>query len=371
MESLMVNNVELFPRFHEQVKIDFSKHQAKMENIELELSENTSDIQRILLDLMSKSVKEVKQSGIDLGSFSVESLLTWYGMKRWIDERVQPVWDLLNAQAKNAIADLKELKKLASVLIYSSPVFFYHLCMKLKAERIEKQDIGWIEWPSAMEVFRLAKARVFDPKGQRRIESVAKWDAFQMLLHEIEQKSKDTTGNKLLIVTKDYNSYLPVKYLLHEKSSAILDAEFDELILGKDSSQCDSDRPLFNKNLEIFLHKSGSTAFGIDPILSDMQPQFILLYEMDLECIRQIESYKARRPKVPCHVFTLCYKKSIDEQQFLTSSKKEISSFEFMIENKDTMVKDVGRESVNDSDYRKGFNVMIKVSTLNFLNDKL
>ena len=33
MSSLMVSNVELFPRFHELVKKDFMNHQPKLENI--------------------------------------------------------------------------------------------------------------------------------------------------------------------------------------------------------------------------------------------------------------------------------------------------------------------------------------------------
>ena len=77
-------------------------------------------LQRILLDLMSRSVKEIKSCGIDLGQYSVESLITWHGLKRWTQESVQPVWDLLTPQAKQTIGDLKELKKLAYLLIYSS-----------------------------------------------------------------------------------------------------------------------------------------------------------------------------------------------------------------------------------------------------------
>ena len=69
---------------------------------------------------MSKSVKEVKSCGLDLGSYSVETLITWHGLKNWTQDFVQPVWDLLTPNTKQTVADLKELKKLAYVLIYSS-----------------------------------------------------------------------------------------------------------------------------------------------------------------------------------------------------------------------------------------------------------
>ena len=39
MSTLMINNLELFPRFHDKVKTDFSKHLPKVENIEVGLTD--------------------------------------------------------------------------------------------------------------------------------------------------------------------------------------------------------------------------------------------------------------------------------------------------------------------------------------------
>ena len=67
-------------------------------------------------------------------------------------------------------------------------MYFHYLAEKLKREHLEKHELGWIEWPGAMDVFRIAKARVFDEKGNKIIENVPKWDCFKMIIDEIKQK---------------------------------------------------------------------------------------------------------------------------------------------------------------------------------------
>ena len=53
MSTLMINHLELFPRFHEKIKTDHSKHLPKVENIEVCLTDKMIELQRILLDLMT------------------------------------------------------------------------------------------------------------------------------------------------------------------------------------------------------------------------------------------------------------------------------------------------------------------------------
>ena len=52
-----------------------------------------------------------------------------------------------------------------------------------------------------------------------------------------------------------------------------------------------------------------------------------------------METFKGRRPGLPCRVITLTYKNSIEEQQFLTQSKREIKAFEDLIKEKETLAK--------------------------------
>lgn len=160
-----------------------------------------------------------------------------------------------------------------------------------------------------------------------------------------------------MIIVKEYNSYICIKQLLTLTPEELLNKEFKTLVLNKEI-ETDDDLKLDFENLEVFIHlqHSSNNAFGVTSVLSDLQPEYIIIYEMDLECIRQIESYQVRRPNVYCRVNTITYKQSIDEQQYLTTSKREISAFEYIIENKDTMVKDMDREEVDGSDYSQGYN---------------
>ena len=93
---MLLDDVQLFPRFHEMVKSSLKKSEPKLENIEIEISEKTKKLQRILLDLLQKSVVEIRKSGVEMGKYSVESLITWYGLENWVNEHVEPVWDILS-----------------------------------------------------------------------------------------------------------------------------------------------------------------------------------------------------------------------------------------------------------------------------------
>ena len=111
---------------------------------------------------------------------------------------------------------MKELKALSYALIYSSPVYFYTLAEKYKKEHTENRDLGWLEWPGAMEVFSLGKRRIFDAKGNKNMEIMPKWEAFRMLVSEVKEISKTDKIEKpkLMIIAKDYRSYATIKKLL-------------------------------------------------------------------------------------------------------------------------------------------------------------
>ena len=55
--------LKLIPRFHEMVKSDFEKSSPKLGNIEIEITDSIRRLQRILLDLLQKSLLDIKKSG--------------------------------------------------------------------------------------------------------------------------------------------------------------------------------------------------------------------------------------------------------------------------------------------------------------------
>ena len=53
---------------------------------------------------------------------------------------------------------------------------------------------------------------------------------------------------------------------------------------------------------DIYIHVSQNKeqTFGISSILDDLEPETIIIFEVNLDILRQIEAYKARRPSLPC-----------------------------------------------------------------------
>lgn len=72
-----------------------------------------------------------------------------------------------------------------------------------------------------------------------------------------------------------------------------------------------------------------------------MSPDYVVLYNINISAIRQIETFEARyqrHKKRRLKVFVLMHGKTVEEQSFLTSLRREKQSFELLIETKRTMV---------------------------------
>lgn len=82
-------------------------------------------------------------------------------------------------------------------------------------------------------------------------------------------------------------------------------------------------------------------ASSLNQTLNDMQPDYVILYNVNIAAIRQIETYEARlqrHPKRRLTVFVLMHGKTVEEQSFLTSLRREKRAFEFLINAKRTML---------------------------------
>ncbi|KAL4235664.1 DNA repair endonuclease XPF [Mactra antiquata] len=84
--------------------------------------------------------------------------------------------------------------------------------------------------------------------------------------------------------------------------------------------------------------------------LAEVQPRYIILYDPDLEFVRQLEVYRASNPSTPLRVYFLMYTGSVEEQRYLTSVRKENETFEYLIREKATMVIPEEREGKMEND---------------------
>ncbi|XP_014681675.1 PREDICTED: DNA repair endonuclease XPF-like [Priapulus caudatus] len=81
-----------------------------------------------------------------------------------------------------------------------------------------------------------------------------------------------------------------------------------------------------------------SDPYSLSRVLHQVEPRFVVLYDIDLAFIRQLEVYKAARPNMALRVYFMMYADSTDEQRYLTMLRKEKEAFEFLIREKASMV---------------------------------
>ncbi|XP_053658492.1 DNA repair endonuclease XPF [Anopheles marshallii] len=100
----------------------------------------------------------------------------------------------------------------------------------------------------------------------------------------------------------------------------------------------ESNRPL----VFIQTFKSETSGLGsLDRTLEQIRPRYIVMYHTNVTAIRQIEVYEARQQRqlmARVRVFAIIYSKTVEEQSYLTSLRREKQAFELLIETKRTMV---------------------------------
>lgn len=76
---------------------------------------------------------------------------------------------------------------------------------------------------------------------------------------------------------------------------------------------------------------------SLQKVLTEIQPQYVVMYHYNVTAIRQIEVYEARQkrpPKDRLKVFTLLHSQTVEEQSYLTSLRREKEAFELLIDTK-------------------------------------
>ncbi|OQV12940.1 DNA repair endonuclease XPF [Hypsibius exemplaris] len=85
------------------------------------------------------------------------------------------------------------------------------------------------------------------------------------------------------------------------------------------------------------LYTFSERAFEVVRVLRRFMPRYIVLYDMDMNVVRQIEVHKATRPELPLRVYFVMYTGSVEEQRYLTTLRVEKQAFEYLIREKGTM----------------------------------
>ncbi|XP_017002392.2 DNA repair endonuclease XPF [Drosophila takahashii] len=85
--------------------------------------------------------------------------------------------------------------------------------------------------------------------------------------------------------------------------------------------------------------REGSMA--LEHMLEQLQPHYVVMYNTNVTAIRQLEVFEARRRLPPAdrmRVYFLIHARTVEEQAYLTSLRREKAAFELIIDTKSKMV---------------------------------
>lgn len=84
--------------------------------------------------------------------------------------------------------------------------------------------------------------------------------------------------------------------------------------------------------------KKGGDSMALQRALAEHTPNNIILYVADIGTVRQLEVYQNNNPSLDLKVYFLIYGGSVEEQEYLTSLRREKEAFHSLINTKTTMI---------------------------------
>lgn len=80
--------------------------------------------------------------------------------------------------------------------------------------------------------------------------------------------------------------------------------------------------------------KKGGDPMALQRTLTEHTPNNIVLYVADIGSVRQLELYQNNNPSIHLKVYFLIYGGSVEEQEYLTSLRREKEAFHSLINTK-------------------------------------
>lgn len=221
MRALFVTELFLWPRFHGNIIRNLKSRQAQAEELHIPLTTNMSYIQTCLLDIMNYTVKQLKSinRSLDMKEITTENCIT-KKFHKILQSQLDCVWHQLSTRTKEYIQDLKILRSMIINLIHDDAVSFYALVSKYRTPEYAQINSGWILLESAEQLFKYAKARVFNKKNEFDPEPSPKWKYLSDLLSqeipdEVNKKKDSNLSNtKILILCQDNRTCSQLNHFL-------------------------------------------------------------------------------------------------------------------------------------------------------------
>ncbi|KAG7306142.1 hypothetical protein JYU34_008734 [Plutella xylostella] len=118
-----------------------------------------------------------------------------------------------------------------------------------------------------------------------------------------------------------------------------------------DITQIEAEKPI----ICIQTFKENGNHFSLEHTLETLRPEYIILYHSDVAAVRQIEVFECRKKpeEAVCKIFLIMHDKTVEEQAYLTSLKREKQAFEMLIQTKSVMVVPTYQDGKTDEYFSK------------------
>lgn len=267
MSQLRLRQVDIWPRFHQDIDKDLVKRRADVIELHQPLTPRMVSIQNAIIECLEGTLHEIRLSKLaaDMEDFDVEHTM-YRAFDVAVRRQLEPVWHRLSPSTKQLVGDLNTLRHLLHALLSYDSVSFYIYLETILASNAPSTEAGafqrqsqWLMTDAANIIFHEARARIW---GERQecgdtelvLEELPKWKLLVDVLYEIEQdiytNSSATSNHTILIMAKSDRTVSQLRMWLSL-------AEGDFKTPGRSYMKaCLNDYFAWKKNLQSFQHES-------------------------------------------------------------------------------------------------------------------
>uniref|UniRef100_T1J6Q8 DNA repair endonuclease XPF n=1 Tax=Strigamia maritima TaxID=126957 RepID=T1J6Q8_STRMM len=367
MRHLFVRKLNLWPRIRINVRESLLAKEPKVVEFYVNLSACTLAVQTSLWTVISICIKELKQSNphLDTDDLTTENALMCKSFDKIVRIQLEPIWNELSRKSKQLVYDLKILSDLMTSLTQDDCVTFYNYVYSLRGSEKAFQESNWLFLDEAQSIFQRAEERVFGLESEKkmRFEENPKWTGVTEIVKEIEIEVSGRKEN-VLIVAKDETTAARIRECLCDGSRVSLMRLFEKMCkihrwkrketeIKDDMKEIKEEVDLETSNkLQIFVEPLKTTeCFHLTQVLENFKPQYVVIYDANISCIRQLEVYQASNPEITVTVYFLVYSGSVEERRYLTTLSRENKAFELLIQEKAMMAIPEERDGKTNNDH--------------------
>lgn len=184
MRNLFLKELYIWPRFHSMIQSSLKEGEIQAIELNVSATEKMVQMQYLVLDLMNYLVKDIRRINrtVDMDEITVENCVT-KNFHKILQTQLDCIWHQLNSQTKLLISDLKALRIMMLSIIFKNSIKSYDLIMKHRTTEYALNNSGWVLTQNAEKLFKLAKDRVFNSKGEFEPEANPKWTILEEILN--------------------------------------------------------------------------------------------------------------------------------------------------------------------------------------------